>query len=233
MDDVRVGRLLRALRRRRGLRQADVGRSAGVAQSTISLIERGHLDRLAISTVRAIFATVDARFEGTVSWRGGAIDRLLDERHSLVVGEVARLLRSLGWLVEVEVSFAVYGERGSIDVLAYHPGTRALLIVEVKTELTSIEETIRRHDVKVRHAPAIAKERFGWNVELGGRLLIVLDSSTSRRRVARHDASLRVAYPARGREIRQWLRRPARRLGGLMFLSFSNRSNTRSTGRAA
>jgi transcriptional regulator with XRE-family HTH domain len=160
MDDVRVGRLLRALRRRRGLRQFDVALAARVAQSTVSLIERGHLDRLSLRTVRTVFAVVDARFEGSVSWRGGAIDRLLDERHALLVGEIATLLRSLGWRVEIEVTFAVYADRGSIDVLAYHPATRMLLVVEVKTELTSIEETVRRHDMKSRLAARIAAERF-------------------------------------------------------------------------
>jgi transcriptional regulator with XRE-family HTH domain len=74
MDDVRAGRLLRALRRRRGLRQIDLAVAAGLAQSTISLIERGHLDRLAIRTLRTVFAVVDARFDGGVAWRGGAID---------------------------------------------------------------------------------------------------------------------------------------------------------------
>jgi transcriptional regulator with XRE-family HTH domain len=227
MDDVRIGRLLRALRRRRGLRQADIAAAAGVGQSTISLVERGHLDRLAIVTVRAILAAVDARFDGVVSWRGGAIDRLLDERHSLVVGEVARLLRGMGWLVEIEVSFAFYSERGSIDVLAYHPATRTLLIIEVKTELTSIEETIRRHDVKVRHASAIARERFGWDVAGVGRLLVILDTTTSRRRVTRHDAALGVAYPVRGREVRRWLRRPVGTFRGLLFLPLSNPSDAK------
>ena len=217
MDDVRVGRLLRALRRRRGLRQLDVAVRAGLAQSTISLIERGHLDRLAIGTLRTVFAVVDARFDGSVIWRGGAIDRLLDERHSLLVGAVARLLQAQGWHVELEVSFAIYGERGSIDLLAFHPTTRTLLVIEVKTELTSVEETLRRHDAKVRLAARIARERFGWRETGTSRLLVVLDGSTARRRVARHDASMRVAYPARSREIRRWLRRPSGSLSGVLF----------------
>jgi transcriptional regulator with XRE-family HTH domain len=227
MDDVRIGRLLRALRSRRGLRQLDVATSAGLAQTTISLIERGHLDRLAISTVRTVFAVVDARFEGLVAWRGGAIDRLLDERHSQLVGLVAERLRANDWLVEVEVSFSIYGERGAIDLLAYHAESRTLLIIEVKTELTSIEETARRHDVKVRLAAQVAAERFGWHAAGASRLLIVLDTSANRRRVARHDRTLRLAYPTRGREIARWLRFPTGLLRGLLFLPFSNPSDAR------
>jgi transcriptional regulator with XRE-family HTH domain len=227
MDDVRVGRLLRALRRRRGLRQLDVARSAGLAQATISLVERGHLDRLAVSTVRTMFAVVDARFEGVVSSHGGAIDRLLDERHSLLVGVVAERLRAADWLVEVEVSFSIYGERGSIDILAYHPATQTLLVVEVKTELTSIEETARRHDVKLRLAPQVAAERFGWQADRASRLLVVLDSSANRRRVVSQDRTLSVAYPARGREIARWLHRRVGVLRGLLFLPVSNPSGAR------
>jgi transcriptional regulator with XRE-family HTH domain len=228
VDDIRIGRLLRALRRHRGLRQVDIAASASVAQSTVSLIERGHLDRLAINTLRTVFAVVDARFDAVVAWRGGAIDRLLDERHSLVVGAVADLLRADGWLVEVEVSFAIYGERGSIDILAYHPARRTLLVVEVKTELTSIEETVRRHDAKARLGRQIAAERFGWplGLDVAARLLVVLDSSTNRRRVARHDRTLRVAYSARGRDVRRWLHHPVGKSRGLLFLPVSNPGGT-------
>jgi hypothetical protein len=40
------------------------------------------------------------------------------------------------------VTFSIYGERGSIDLLAWHSETRTLLVVELKSELTSIEETL-------------------------------------------------------------------------------------------
>lgn len=223
MDDVRVGRLLRALRLRRGLRQVDVAVAAEVGQSTISLVERGHLDRLALRTVRTIFAVVDARFDGVVSWRGGATDRLIDERHSLVVGEIAAILRAEQWTVELEVTYAIFGERGSIDLLAFHSETGTLLVIEVKTEITSVEETIRRHDAKTRLAASIAKTRFGWRSRSGAnRLLVVLDTSANRRRIARHERTLRVAYPSGGREVRRWLRRPAVSFAGLLFLSVSN-----------
>jgi transcriptional regulator with XRE-family HTH domain len=227
VDDVRIGRILRALRLERRLRQRDVAAAASVAQTTVSLIERGHLDRLSQKTIRAVFAVVEARFEGSVSWRGGAIDRLLDERHSLLVGAVAERLRAAGWLVEVEVTFSVYGERGSIDLLAFHPASGVLLVVEVKTELTSVEETIRRHDVKERLARGIASERFGWSASSTSRLLVILDGATGRRRVHRHDDVLRVAYPERGTGVRQWIRRPARRIRALLFLSTSNRRAAR------
>lgn len=122
VDDLRVGRLLRALRRRRGMRQFDVAASAHLSQQTVSLIQRGHLATLSIRAVRAVFAAVDARFDASVSWRGGQIDRLLDERHAILVGMTASELAQPGWeVLQVEVTFSEFGERGSIDILGVRP----------------------------------------------------------------------------------------------------------------
>ncbi|MBA2487716.1 MAG: helix-turn-helix domain-containing protein [Chloroflexi bacterium] len=107
MEDVKVGLLLRALRRRKGLRQLDVAIAARVSQPTISRAERGHLDRLSMSTLRRVFAAVDARLNLEVRWRGGASERLTDEDHSALVSAAARVLRGFGWTVLTEVTFSI------------------------------------------------------------------------------------------------------------------------------
>src|SRR5829696_10081033 len=114
----------------------------------------------------------------------------MDEGHATLVGRAVEMLQSLGWETRSEVSFSVYGERGSIDVLAWHAPTRTLLVVEVKSELNSVEETLRVHDAKLRLAPRIAAERFGWHAIATARVLVLPDLSTARRRVARHRAVL-------------------------------------------
>ena len=96
-----------------------------------------------------------------VRWHGGDLDRLLDEAHAGLVERVAQLLRRLGWQVLVEVSYNRWGERGSVDILAWHAAARTVLVVEVKSEITAVEETLRKHDTKVRLAPAILHERLG------------------------------------------------------------------------
>ena len=75
MTDLQVGRILRALRRRLRLTPRQLGLRVAVSQQTISLIERGRGARLSTETLRRVFAAVDARWEPTVSWRGGALDR--------------------------------------------------------------------------------------------------------------------------------------------------------------
>lgn len=218
MQDERFGRAIRTLRRRRGLRQADVAADAGVPQATVSLVERGRVGRLQVATIRAIARAVEAEWDPAVRWRGGELDRLLDEAHANLVGAAAARLTALGWEAHAEVTYAVYGERGSVDLLGWHPAARVVLVVEVKSALVSVEETLRRHDAKMRLAPRIAAERFGEADVKAGCLLVLPETTTARRHVARHDAVLRSAYPLRGLALRGWLCGPHGPAAGLVFL---------------
>jgi transcriptional regulator with XRE-family HTH domain len=220
MDDARIGRALRMLRQRRGLRQSDIAAIAGVSQSSISLVERGHSASLAMTTLRRVFGAVDAGFEGLVLWRGGGLDRLLDEGHARLVSSMVARLRFVGWNVQVEVTYSVFGERGSIDVLAAHDPTRTVLAVEVKTELTSIEQTGRKIDEKARIAGQhLGSERFGWRPRAIGRLLALPGTDAARRTVAQHSILLTAAFPSRGKSVRAWLRKPSGDMAGLLFVS--------------
>jgi transcriptional regulator with XRE-family HTH domain len=222
MDGIRIGRRLRALRHHHGWRQEDVGRRSGTSQDAVSRAERGRIEVMPVARLRALAAALDADLVITLRWRGGDLDRLLDEGHAAVCGAVASLLSPLGWEVHPEVTFSVYGERGSIDLLAWHAPTRTLLVIEVKTELTSVEETLRRHDTKVRLARGIAVERYGWRPLQVGRLLVLPDTRTNRRRVGRHDGLLLPVYPLRSGALRAWLRQPSRANAGLAFVSMTH-----------
>ena len=230
MDDVRIGRSLRGLRRRLRLSQRQLGAQVGLAQSTVSLVERGHLDRLSVRTLRRIFAVLDARFDGQVTWRAGELDRLLDQRHAALVEVVVSQLRAAGWEVLVEVSFNHYGDRGSIVVLAANGRTGSGLVVEVKTALANIEETNRRLDVKVRLAPGLLDERFGMRAAAVGRLLVLPRSTTSFRRVASLGATFDAVLPGRTVDARRWLRHPAGPFAGILFVQITNGSGRRDTG---
>ncbi len=216
--DVRIGARFRALRQRLGWRQRDLAARAGVSQSLVSLLERGHLERLSLATIRRIAQALDADFVVQLRWRGGDLDRLIDEGHATLVGVTAEMLRAAGWIVRAEVSYSIYGERGSIDLLAWHPIERTLLVVEVKTELVNVEETLRKHDVKVRLAPRIAAEQLSWTAARTARLLVLPEQSTARRRVERQAALMDLAYPARGVDARRWFASPRMPTSSLLFL---------------
>jgi hypothetical protein len=158
-----------------------------------------------------------------VIWRGGALDRLLDERHAALLGVTAARLPELGWEVVVEASYSIYGERGSIDILAGHARTSVVLVVEVKSDLMSIEELGRKLDEKARLARRqLCRERFGWPPSGVGRLLVLPDLDSGRRAVARNAALLDRMFPARGPDVRRWLRRPGGDLNGILFVSNTN-----------
>ena len=218
MDPIRLGRSLRVIRRSRGQRQLDLARAARVSQTLVSKVERGHCDHLAIATLGRLFGALQADIDLVVRYRGGTLDRLLDERHAATVACVARMLQSRGWTTGIEVTFNHYGDRGSIDVLAVHPVARIALVVEVKTEITSAEETLRRLDVKVRLGAGLARERFGMAVTHAAPLLAVLDSTANRSRVSRLAPLLDPAFPNRSAALRQWLANPGAAGGGLLFV---------------
>jgi hypothetical protein len=82
------------------------------------------------------------------------------------------MLSGHGWEVAVEVSFSIWGERGSIDVLAFHQDTGTLLVVEVKSVVRDSQAAILGLDRKARLAPRIATDR-GWPATVAAKLLVV------------------------------------------------------------
>lgn len=197
----------------------DVARGAGVGQSTISKIERGHIGTLSVDTLRRVFAVLDARYDSNVWWRAGDLDRLLDEKHAALCSLVAEVLERHGWDVHAEVTFSRYGERGSVDLLAWRASESAALVCEVKTELVSIEETLRRLDVKRRLAADIVRDTFAVRPRLVGRVLVLPERSSVRSALARHAVVLGGSLPDRGATVRAWLDRPAAPLNAIWVLS--------------
>jgi transcriptional regulator with XRE-family HTH domain len=203
--------------------QAQVGRAAGVSQALISLIERGHLGSISVRTLRGVFAVVDATCDLRPSWRGGGLDRLLDEAHANLVLRRAAALRDGGWTVAVESTYSVYGERGSIDVFAARAAERAVSVEEVKSDLTSLEELGRKSDEKVRLVRTrLCRERFGFDPVFVGRILVLPDTATARRQVERLAPALDTMFPARTWEVRGWLRKPVGDMAGILFVADTN-----------
>jgi transcriptional regulator with XRE-family HTH domain len=211
MDDVRFGTVFRTVRQRRGWRQIDVADRSGVSQSVVSRIERGHIGPQSIASVRSVAHVLEIRVGLVAQWRGGDLDRLINRRHSALHESVARMFRDElpAWILAPEVTFSIYGERGIIDILAWHPGRRALLVIELKTDLADMNELVGTFDRKVRLAREVAEKR-GWDPVSVSAWLIVASSRTNRRRVEAHRAMLAAALPDDGRTVRRWLRDPIR-----------------------
>ena len=179
---------------------------AGVSRRAVSLLETGHADALRHREVSAIVATLGGRVDLRLLWNGPELDRLLDEAHAALGSSVKRRLERWGWLVRVEVSYSQFGERGRIDLLAFHPATRTLLVIELKTELVDIQALLGSLDMKARLARGIA-ERIGWSPRGVVPAVVFLEDRTTRNRLARVEP-LFARYDLRGRRALSWLRRP-------------------------
>lgn len=217
MDDLGLGRLFRSLRLRLGWRQVDVARKAGISRSVYSDAERGHVDQLTVATLRRIASVLEVRLVIEPSWRGGRIERVIAGRHATMQERLTAMLVAVGWEVRPEASFSHFGERGVVDLVAWHPGRRTLLLVEIKTELVDPSGLLMVADRRRRLAGVIASER-GWPPAVVAQWLVLADGRTNHRRVAEHRALLRAAFPADGRSISGWLVDPSTAINALWFL---------------
>jgi transcriptional regulator with XRE-family HTH domain len=218
VGDVWFGARVRAVRVRAGLRQSDVAELANVSPATVSRVERGHLDRLSMHAIRAVAAALEIQTTLVPRWRGGELDRLVNARHAALHEAIARALGAhRGWVVTPEVSFSIYGERGVIDVLAWHAVKRALLVCELKSDIVDPQELVGTLDRKRRLGRTIARDR-GLDPATISCWVIVAESSANRRRVDAHRAFFANAYPTDGRAMRAWLRRPRGEVAALSFL---------------
>jgi hypothetical protein len=189
-----------------------------VSRQLVSAVERGELYNISLVKLRSLAAMLGARFDVAVRWRGADMDRLVSGRHAAMQDHAARLFASLGgWLFAQEVSYSIYGERGVIDLLAWHAERRAILVVELKTVLVDMNDLVAQMDRRRRLAPTIARNR-GWDPATTSAWVVVEDTRANRRRLADHGAMLRHAFPTDGRAVRPWLRAPALPIAALSFL---------------
>lgn len=201
---------------KRRWRQQDLSDKACVSRATIWRAERGHLEDMTLGAIRRICEALEIRVELQPRGRGADLDRMVNARHSGLHESVARsLARDFpAWEVAHEVSFSIWGERGVIDLMLWHPERRALLIIELKTEIVDTGELLSTMDRRRRLAREIAAQR-GWDPLTVSSWIVVAPSRTNERRIAEHRAVLRSAYPADGRHVRRWLRDPVGSIAAL------------------
>lgn len=233
MQDLAFGVRLRSVRVRLGMQQVDVATRARVSDGTVSRIERGHLDSVSLRALRAVASVLEIRVDIVPRWRGGDLERAVSARHARLAEAAIRWLAAYeGWVVRPEISFSIYGERGIIDLLAWHEDRRALLVIELKTEIVDVGETIGTLDRKARLAATVAAD-LGWAADSVSIGLIMADGRTNHRRLSAHAATFRAALPDDGRTLRAWLRTPVGRVLALTFLPDRHPRTARPTGSAS
>jgi transcriptional regulator with XRE-family HTH domain len=226
MDTLRLGRMLRMVRLRRNWRQVDVAARAHLSAAAVGRHENGRV--LSLRALESHAAVFGLRLELRLLGRAGDIGRLADEDHAALIEWLAAWLRARGFLVELEASFSEWGERGRVDLLAFHPHSGTLLLVEVKTRLIDLQELIGGIGVKERLAATLARRR-GWTANKVAVLLAIADGIANRAVVRAHPESF-ADWPPRPLSLRtvtragrslSWI--PAQRAGRETWLATSQR----------
>src|SRR5262249_17263522 len=158
---------------------------------------------------RRVCASLGIESQLDLRWRGGLGERLIDRVHAQVVEIVTAALVESGWEVIPEFTFNVFGERGSVDILAWHPVHRALLSVEGKSRIQDVQARLMCVSRKVRIVPPLVARERGWERRWLGHLIAMPGSHANRSIVAAHPATFDAAFPGRTVAVRAWVRKPA------------------------
>ncbi len=209
--------------------QRELSRRSGVPQSIISRIEAARMDRLSLTTVAALVEAMGGRLRIEVDApHVGDRRRQADPAHARMSGHVARRLEGLGWRVASEVEVGGDRSRGWIDLLAFHPETRLLLVIELKTELHDLGAIDRSLGWYQRSAWA-ASRRLGWRPASVAGCLLLLMTRQNDADVRFNRESLGRLFPGRAQDLSACLdgRQPGLGISGRALAMIDPRSKRR------
>jgi transcriptional regulator with XRE-family HTH domain len=181
--------------------QEELAMTVGISRSYVAGIEAGKVNP-SLDVVTRIGDALGLDLELM-----GRRPILLDPRstgvvHSRCSGYASRRLRSSGWLVAREVEIVHARSHGWIDLLAFHPGTRTLVIVEIKTRIEDIGLIERQLAWYERSAPVVAADRFGWRPSSVASWPLLLQSDEVESAVLRDREVLHQVFPVRATDMR-------------------------------
>jgi transcriptional regulator with XRE-family HTH domain len=189
------------LRQTLGWTQAELGRRAHLSQSFVSRVEHALLPDLSLVDATRLLEAMGARLTVGVSAPFLA-DRELqrDPAHARCTAYVAARLKRDGWLTATEVEIGGDRSRGWIDLLAYHPDCRLMLVIEIKTEirdLGAIERTLGWYEREAW----VAARRLGWRPNKVVGCLFLLATEMNEARISDNQASFSARFPIRAGEL--------------------------------
>lgn len=201
-------RFVRAACSELGWSQRELSRRSGVPQTAISRFLRGRLDAIDLAQLGALLMAIGARASLTfdapfLADRAHQRDRV----HATCVAYVAHRLRAAGWAVASEVEIEGRWGPGWIDIMAFHPLARQLLVIEIKTEIEDLGRIQRTLGWYV-HASAAAARRDAWHAQSTTAALIVLSTRATDARLRENRQLIRIAFPTPVRDLRRWIEDP-------------------------
>ncbi len=181
--------------------QAELVAAVGVSRPYIAAIERGRANpSLDVAHKIGIALGLELQLVGRApAMVGGPGQR--DAVHARCSGYADRRLRGLAWLTHGEVTIVRGRTRGRIDLLAYEPRRRILLVVEIKTWIDDFGSIERQLDWYMREAPSIARG-FGWDPVRTVGLVLLLATADADEALRRNRDVASRAFPSRARDMR-------------------------------
>jgi transcriptional regulator with XRE-family HTH domain len=203
-----LGRVVRDARRLIGWSQRDLATRAGASQAAIWRLETGQPGHIDLTLVEGVMEALGLR--ATIGIEGRHLDdrrRQRDGLHAVVNGFTARRLARLGWATATEVQIGDQHPRGWIDLLAFRPEDRALVVDEAKTEIPDMGGLQRSLSFYAREAREVAAG-LGWSARSLTVLVVGLDSEAMARRLADNRALVEQAFPGSVPAMAAWLADP-------------------------
>lgn len=182
--------------------------AAGVSRSLIAAIEAGHANPsldvgMRIGDALGLDLQLVGRPPVAISSRTRSVV------HARCSGYADRRLRAIDWQTRREVEIVGDRSHGWIDLLAFDPRTRVMVIVEVKTWLDDIGAIERQLAWYERAAKDVASG-IGWQPDAVTSWLLVLASEEVENSLRRYRDLFRIAFPRRAMDMRRDLTEPAR-----------------------
>ncbi len=199
---VTVGAAVRASRKERGWSQARLSAESRVPQTVVSSIERATHFNPPIETIRRLCTALDA--ELIVEIRPARLVGRSDQRdpaHAACVAATRRILERVGWTTASEIEIVTGRARGFVDLLAFDPRTRRLLVIEVKTEIRDVGGLERQVGWYLREARSAAGS-LGWRPQRVSGVVVCLATAAVDAAVVVNRVQLAAAFPLRGRAVR-------------------------------
>jgi transcriptional regulator with XRE-family HTH domain len=189
------------LRQTLGWTQAELGRRAHLSQSFVSRVEHALLPDLSLVDATRLLEAMGARLTVGVS-APFLTDRELqrDPAHARCSAYVAARLKREGWLTATEVEIGGDRSRGWIDLLAYHPDSGLMMVIEIKTEIRDLGAIDRSLGWFEREA-WVAARRLGWRSSKIVGCLLLLATEMNEARISDNQASFSARFPIRATEL--------------------------------
>lgn len=196
-----LARAVLALRTGLGWSQAELARRAGTSQPMVSAVERCKVGDVTFERAWRLLNAMGSRVSLSIDPPYlGDLARQRDAAHARCTSHVGRRLEGAGWVVAREVEVGGDRSRGWIDILAYHPTTGLMLVIEVKTELHDLGQIERTLGWYEREAWASGR-RLGWQPRrVVGTLLLLATEANDDRLRSNRDA-LDAGFPLRATEL--------------------------------